>query len=271
MPTCPNGHRSEGGDRCAVCGAPLSPATGPGPTTAAEACPRCGTPREGRAAFCEECRHDFPGGDPLPVGYGRTTSRGDRPAETFPPDATVGGGPTPRARAADDDGDFLLPPPAPPATASTGPYGWPEPHEESPEPGPEAWTAVVGADQAYYTAMMARSGPEASGLSFPSASPEQYVPLTGEEFTIGRRRHSGGGHVPDIDLSRAPEDPGVSHRHALLVRRPDGGWSVVDQDSTNGTTVNLGAEPITPFQPVELADGDQVHVGAWTTITLRRG
>lgn len=57
----------------------------------------------------------------------------------------------------------------------------------------------------------------------------------------------------------------------MLVQQPDGSWAVVDQNSTNGTTVNGGEEPIQPFVPVPLQDGDRVHVGAWTTITVRRG
>ncbi|HEY5836303.1 FHA domain-containing protein [Streptomyces sp.] len=132
-----------------------------------------------------------------------------------------------------------------------------------------AWVAVIAADRAYFTAMMARSGPEAQGLYFPAFSPEVQLPLVGRQITIGRRRH-GTGEGPDIDLSRAPEDPGVSHQHAVLVQQPDGTWSVVDQDSTNGTTVNLAEDPIRPYTPVPLDEGDRVHVGAWTTITLRR-
>jgi len=132
-----------------------------------------------------------------------------------------------------------------------------------------AWIAVIAADREYFTAMMARSGPDAEGLYFPSFSPEVQLPLIGDQITIGRKRHSTG-EAPDIDLSRAPEDPGVSHQHAVLVRQPDGNWSVVDQDSTNGTTVNLGESSIRPYTPVPLDEGDRVHVGAWTTITLRR-
>jgi hypothetical protein len=132
-----------------------------------------------------------------------------------------------------------------------------------------SWVAVVAADREYFTAMMARSGPDAEGLYFPAFSPEVRIPLTGEKVTIGRRRHRTG-EAPDIDLSRAPEDPGVSHQHAMLVREDTGGWAVVDQDSTNGTTVNLGEDPIRAYTPVPLADGDRVHVGAWTTITVRR-
>ncbi|MFD7555124.1 MULTISPECIES: FHA domain-containing protein [unclassified Streptomyces] len=133
-----------------------------------------------------------------------------------------------------------------------------------------AWTATIGPDRSYFMAMMQRSGPEAAGLNLPAYSPEQHLPLAGGQITIGRRRASTG-ESPDIDLSVPPEDPGVSHAHAVLVQQPDQSWAVVDQNSTNGTTINGGEEPIQPYVPVPLADGDRVHVGAWTTITIRRG
>ncbi|WP_432445654.1 FHA domain-containing protein [Streptomyces rapamycinicus] len=140
----------------------------------------------------------------------------------------------------------------------------------APVQAPGNWIAVVAPDREYFMAMMNRSGPEAAGLNLPAYSPEQQLPLNGQQITIGRRRHSTG-EAPDIDLGRPPEDPGVSHQHALLVQQPDGVWAVVDQDSTNGTTINGGDEPIQPFVPVPLREGDRVHVGAWTTITVRRG
>jgi hypothetical protein len=146
----------------------------------------------------------------------------------------------------------------------------PGPGYAQPQAGPVTWTATIGPDRDYFMAMMQRSGPEAAGLNLPAYSPEQQRRLTGNQVTIGRRRHSTG-ETPDIDLSVPPEDPGVSHQHAVLVQQPDGSWAVVDQNSTNGTTVNGSEEPIQPFVPVPLQDGDRVHVGAWTTITIRRG
>lgn len=133
-----------------------------------------------------------------------------------------------------------------------------------------SWSATIGPDRSYFMAMMQRSGPEAAGLNLPAYSPEQHLPLAGGQITIGRRRASTG-ESPDIDLSVPPEDPGVSHQHAVLVQQPDRSWAVVDQNSTNGTTINGGEEPIQPYVPVPLSDGDRVHVGAWTTITIRRG
>lgn len=239
----------------------------PEATAAAEPCPDCGTPREGYAQFCEECRYNFvtqagttfvppaphssPGYPPDGPPYQRHESQMSRPSQINRPAEPL----APESVTVGSD-DFLLTPPG------------------LPDPGPKlsgrrTWTAVVAADREYFTGMMARSGPEARGLYFPSYSPERRIPLTGPQVAVGRRRHSTG-EAPDIDLSRAPEDPGVSHKHALLVEQPDGSWSVVDQGSTNGTTLNGDEEPIAPFVPVPLADGDRVHVGAWTTITILR-
>ncbi|WP_433782210.1 FHA domain-containing protein [Actinomycetospora sp. CA-101289] len=76
------------------------------------------------------------------------------------------------------------------------------------------------------------------------------------------------GTRPGIDLSGPPADPGVSRLHAVLLRDAPG-WSVLDPGSTNGTAVNYAPEPIPTDTPVRLADGDRVHVGAWTTLHLR--
>ncbi|WTS98243.1 FHA domain-containing protein [Streptomyces sp. NBC_00096] len=144
------------------------------------------------------------------------------------------------------------------------------PQQHQPPQQGGSWTATIGPDRSYFMAMMHRSGPEAAALNLPAYSPEQHLPLAGGQITIGRRRASTG-ESPDIDLSVPPEDPGVSHQHAVLVQQPDGSWAVVDQNSTNGTTINGGEESIQPYVPVPLGDGDRVHVGAWTTITVRRG
>ena len=83
----------------------------------------------------------------------------------------------------------------------------------------------------------------------------------------GRARR---GIIPDIDLAGSYEDPGVSRRHLRFDRLPDGGYAVVDCGSANGTTINDDPTPIRPDTPVPLAEGDRVHLGAWTTITIVR-
>ncbi|MEU2670824.1 FHA domain-containing protein [Streptomyces sp. NPDC007164] len=167
-----------------------------------------------------------------------------------------------------DDDWMLSPPSRAQGPQQAAPEQQPFPGQSQNQP-PASWTAVIAPDREYFLAMMQRSGPEATELNLPAYSPEQQLPLAGNQITVGRRRHSTG-ESPDIDLSVPPEDPGVSHQHAVLVQQPDGSWAVVDQNSTNGTTLNGAEDPIQPYVPVPLQDGDKVHVGAWTTITIRR-
>lgn len=219
-------------------------------------------------------------GPPAPPAFPQETNRPQQGGPSFgggdddwvlsPPSS---GGPNGPGQA--PGGGYGYPQPgttqAPPPPPGGGGYGFPQQPQQPQRPqGPATWTATIGPDRDYFMAMMQRSGPEAAGLNLPAYSPEQQRTLTGNQITIGRRRHSTGD-TPDIDLAVPPEDPGVSHQHAVLVQQPDGNWAVVDQNSTNGTTVNGGEEPIQPFVPVPLQDGDRVHVGAWTTITVRRG
>lgn len=221
-----------------------------------------------------------------PQAYQQQGAPGPAAPPAFPQERQQPGGPS----FGGGNDDWVISPPG--STAPGGPgggpgqpggpgagYGYPQqgstqappaPPGPSFQQGPATWIATIGPDRDYFMAMMQRSGPEAAGLNLPAYSPEQQRTLTGNQVTIGRRRHSTGD-TPDVDLSVPPEDPGVSHQHAVLVQQPDGSWAVVDQNSTNGTTVNGGEEPIQPFVPVPLQDGDRVHVGAWTTITVRRG
>jgi hypothetical protein len=134
-------------------------------------------------------------------------------------------------------------------------------------PARTAWTAVVRADRDWFDQVRARGGADVSALEFPRYCPERRFVLSGDQMAIGRRSRSRGVE-PEIDLSGPPLDPGVSALHALLVARPDGGWDVVDMESTNGTVVGAATTPITPNQPVPLSAGDTIKLGAWTTITV---
>ncbi|GHH87165.1 hypothetical protein GCM10018793_61970 [Streptomyces sulfonofaciens] len=267
------GHRLGGPGEPAGTGGPGAPAPGGAPAAfqqqpgGALPPPPPGFPQEnGRV----------PGPPPPPPA-----GRGDDDWVISPPAAAAAGGPpappAPGGQHAGAPPAYQQPGPPPPGPGGPGGFGGPGapggpggvggPGGYAP---PGTWTVTIGPDREYFMAMMQRSGPEATGLNLPAYSPEQQRPLTGERITIGRRRHSTGD-TPDIDLSVPPEDPGVSHQHAMLVQQPGGSWAVVDQNSTNGTTVNGAEDPIQPFVPVPLQDGDRVHVGAWTTITIRRG
>jgi len=131
-----------------------------------------------------------------------------------------------------------------------------------------AWTAIIVADRAYYDAVVARGGPDAGAVIFPPYCPPRDVTLSGAQIRIGRHSASRGV-TPEIDLAGPPEDPGVSHLHAVLLAQPDGTWVLVDPGSTNGTCLNDDPKPIGVNVPVPVRDGDRIHIGAWTTITLR--
>jgi len=124
------------------------------------------------------------------------------------------------------------------------------------------WSAVVIADRDYYERVAA------TGVEFPTSAPKRTFVVRGEAVLIGRRSDSRGIN-PEIDLATAPEDPGISHAHARLVRGSDDVYALVDLDSTNGTTMNGDPTPLPPNTPFTITDGDRIHIGAWTTITFR--
>jgi pSer/pThr/pTyr-binding forkhead associated (FHA) protein len=145
------------------------------------------------------------------------------------------------------------------------------------------WTAQVRADRDHYELVCARDDGSAPLPAFPRDPREFTVELTGEQVTIGRRPvadepqpartgpdPSSGAAEPGIDLTGPPRDPGVSHLHAVLLAVGEDRWVVLDAGSTNGTTLNYGAEALPPDAAVPLESGDTIHVGAWTSITVRR-
>lgn len=127
----------------------------------------------------------------------------------------------------------------------------------------ERWEVVVRADHEYFDAV------EPDGMEFPEAVHARRIPLTGDAMEIGRRSASKGT-TPQIDLSGPLEDVGVSHLHGLLMRQPNGEWALVDKGSTNGTFLNSYHEAVPPFARMPLRDGDRIHLGAWTTMTVER-
>lgn len=237
MATCPQGHTSTDEEFCDVCGREIGGApvavSSDAPTVAEAELPPAG-------ATCQACGAALAGRFCEECGH-----------------------------------DSLAPPPVvTPAVSPTDTVVAPSAPEVPPVPAdrvPEAttWTATVTADRAYFDSVMAVDGPDAAGITFPPYCPDRHFPLAGKEISIGRQSRSRGIH-PDIDLLGPPEDPGVSHLHALLLAQGDNGWSIVDLDSANGTLVNDEQNPLRPNVPRPLADGDRFYIGAWTRITLRR-
>lgn len=128
-------------------------------------------------------------------------------------------------------------------------------------PAGRPWTATVTADRAFFDANAI------DGVQFPPHCPERTFTLPAPQVRIGRRSTSKGTD-PEMDLSTQPLDPGISHNHALLTLDTAGVWQLSDLGSTNGTYLNEEPQPLVPGQSRALADGDRVHVGAWTTITV---
>jgi hypothetical protein len=233
--TCPKGHASSTGDFCDTCGAriggtmPITPPVSAPAATSVSAPPASGQSASGQSTS----------GQPAPAGElcpncGTPRTGAWRFCEDCGYDHTTG-----KVPALD----------VPPATPAPG------------KPPVGRWTATVGPDRSYFDANAIE------GVDFPADVKAREVDLPAPQVRIGRRSRSKGTD-PELDLSAEPLDPGVSHNHALLTLNIHGGWLVSDLGSTNGTYVNDEARPLTAGQSRTLSDGDRVHVGAWTTITL---
>jgi serine/threonine protein kinase len=193
-----------------------------------------------------------------------------------PPDQTILVTPAPPAASRAAGTAPLTVPPDPPATQLPAEPPAPAPtvlsasgpSARSSSPAPAAtWTAVVAADRAYYDRVQAVNDQDAASIRFPDFVPERRFRLSGTEVRIGRRSVSRRIE-PEIDLTGPPTDPGVSRLHAVLIAGPDRTWSVVDPDSPNGIVVN--GKDVPPGEAVPLRDGDRIHLGAWTVITIVR-
>ena len=87
-------------------------------------------------------------------------------------------------------------------------------------------------------------------------------PLDLADHLIGRRSDNEDIH-PEITVT----DPGISRRHARILRGSDGALTLLDLGSMNGTRLNgAAAEPnvATPLQ-----DGDTLTLGCWTRLVVR--
>jgi FHA domain/Double zinc ribbon len=229
---CPRGHSSEAADYCDVCGTPMT-----APVFVAPAPP---PPSTAPPAF-------DPGATAVSgVAVGGSSIAGAGGGKVCP--ACGAGNPSGTTFCGDCGAILDAAPPVPLAEAAPA---WVAP----------AWEVVATADEAWFDTV------HAEGLAFPTMYLDRRFTLSGNVVTIGRRS-TRLGIYPDIDLSAAPEDIGVSRQHAVLRATTDGAWAIVDPGSANGTYLNDDDRPLPTNQVVALADGDRIHVGAWTTITF---
>ena len=232
-------------------------------------CPKCGQASTD-AEFCSEC------GASMAVPAPAAPAAAPRPPDA-PGGALTGGveacpvcgelRPGPLARFCDTCRyDFVtrLPfsaaastTPAASLVASAGPAAppappLPVPAEAAPSPAVQRWELLAQVD----ASLRKPEDPE------PGDRSERLFPLDLQDHLIGRRSDSADIH-PEVVVP----DPGISRRHARLLRQPGGGMALVDLGSMNGTQVNGAA--VAPNVITPLAEGDQVTLGCWTRLTLR--
>ncbi len=138
--------------------------------------------------------------------------------------------------------------PAVPAPDAAGP-------PPSPAPAPAAsrrWELLAQVDPS----LRKPEDPE------PTDRSERLFPLDLQDHLIGRRSDSADIH-PEVVIP----DPGISRRHARILRGADGGLALVDLGSMNGTRLNGAA--VAPNVITPLAEGDQVTLGCWTRLLVR--
>jgi pSer/pThr/pTyr-binding forkhead associated (FHA) protein len=83
---------------------------------------------------------------------------------------------------------------------------------------------------------------------------------------IGR---TSGSSVADVDCGGA--DTGVSRKHARVALGADGGWTVTDLGSTNGTFLGTANTRLTPQAETPLEASGVIKIGAYTVIRLEPG
>ncbi|NQX15355.1 FHA domain-containing protein [Rathayibacter sp. VKM Ac-2857] len=292
---CPEGHTSESGDYCDVCGAPIAPAAPSAPApraadpttaipTGPAVCPNCSYPNEAGALFCENCGYDFttgslPEADPF-TESGAVRAPGEVGGSATPagdPAAHLGEAPAPTAPSAppalvrEEEAGFDVPvataPPAAPATEVisevTGSTPTAAPAVPAAPEEDDPWIAEIWVDPDWYAEQRAED-------PMPSAGPPTIVVLRERSLLVGRPSASRG-ISPQIDCGT---DSGVSRRHCQL--NTDGyRWWVEDLQSANGTYLAAAGAPL-PQTPIptgqrrEIEEGDRVYVGAWTRIVLRK-
>jgi hypothetical protein len=301
MAICPDGHQSTASDYCDVCGlsiggtvtqtAPSSggaspwgaaPSSGAGASGGSggnlgEPCPNCLLPRTDDP-FCEGCGYDFATATPVvppPVtvianptppadpSAGSTPNQNPNLAATTALDldaeleaaiAAAGSKPT-------DPPIGSTPVTTPPVAAGADPV---TPLKTTPV---SSWILLATADRAYYDSVVAEGEIDPNAYPFPPYCPERRFPVVGDTVRVGRSS-TVRGTVVEIDLTGPPTDPGVSHLHAVLQARPDGGWTLLDPGSANGTVLNDDTAPIPENHPMPIDDGYRIHLGIWTTLTL---
>ncbi|MGC2661975.1 MAG: FHA domain-containing protein [Bryobacteraceae bacterium] len=265
---CPKGHQSSESDFCSECGAkiqgaPIASGNGSGSTVTSN-CPDCGAPvpTDG-SIFCEICGYNF-----------RTRAHGQIPMRTDTPAAPVMSAAVPTPAPPTVSASAVDPTPAAPATvpaqvsviqAEPSPVVSSPPVASPVDASSPMGAGASGQPMATIELMVTvdpslreSNSPEAPAIGVP-----QVVPLDRPVVLIGRRSDTRA-IFPEVSLD---QDTAVSHRHAILTRSADGGITLRDIGSANGTRLN--GRDVPPMTDVAIHDGDQVTLGHWTRIAVK--
>ena len=98
----------------------------------------------------------------------------------------------------------------------------------------------------------------------PPAQNPYIIALEKESNLIGRNSDRRGIY-PDIPLDF---DDAISHRHALIIRQPNGELFLRDVGSSNGTQLNGIDVPHLIDKPLKA--GDTITLGHWTKLTIKK-
>lgn len=265
---CPKGHQSSESDFCSECGAkiqgaPIASGNGSGSTVTSN-CPDCGAPvpTDG-SIFCEICGYNF-----------RTRAHGQIPMRTDTPAAPVMSAAVPTPAPPTVSAPAVDPTPAAPAAVPAQVsviQGEPSPVVSSSpvaSPGDASLSMESGTSGHPITTieLMVTVDPslrESNSPEAPAIGVPQVVPLDRPVVLIGRRSDTRA-IFPEVSLD---QDTAVSHRHAILTRSADGGITLRDIGSANGTRLN--GRDVPPMTDVAIHDGDQVTLGHWTRIAVK--
>ena len=243
---CREGHVSDEPDYCSVCGAPITAGSAPSPSAARSLTP-AGTPipvprsavlRGTGAATCPSCGEPREEPDSRFCEVCRFDFLENRPGP--PPVARAGAAPARPTAILPATPSAATPILAAPVTTATI---------------PAAWELVITVDASLDTE------PDADSPC-PVDRPALVLAVDKADMLVGRHDETRAIH-PEVSL----HDPGASRRHAKFVLDPDGGISLQDLASTNGTQVN--GQDVPAGTKRRLQQGDGVTLGRWTRITVR--
>lgn len=233
---CPKGHASTEPDYCSDCGTRIQgePAVAIAPVSqsvaaATQPCPDCGTPHETNSGnFCEICGYNFV-----------TGAHGEIPLTT------------------------THPPVSEPVIESLK-KSVAEPVLTSDTVKQSEAISPLSAGEWEVTIAISPTCHHPDSPPPPLHQPPIILRLQQDSTLIGRTSDKRAIY-PDIALDF---DDAVSHRHALLLKQPDGHLMVRDIGSSNGTKLN-GTE-LSTMTDVSVNNGDELTLGHWTKIQLKQ-